>query len=66
MFKLPNDQKWHDNLALITENLEISAGYIDPKLDDVYFSNMVLKQNEIFNSELKCMEKENCPYGSKD
>ena len=66
MFKLPNDQKWHDNLALITEDLEVSAGYIDPKLDDVHFDNMPLKENEIFNSELKCMENENRPYGSKD
>jgi len=66
MFRLPNDQKWHDNLVLITENFEVSAGYIDPKLDDVHSDNCSLKQNEIFNSELKCMEKENCPYGSKD
>ncbi len=43
MYRLPNDQKWHDNLALITENLEVSAGYIDPKLDDVHFDDMPQK-----------------------
>jgi transcriptional regulator with XRE-family HTH domain len=35
MFKLPKNRKWYEELALLEGEHEVSAGYIDPVLDDV-------------------------------
>ena len=35
MFKLPNNKKWYEQLALLEGEHEISAGYLNPELDGI-------------------------------
>jgi len=65
MYNLPENQEWYNNLASLEAANEVSAGFIDPKLDGACNQKTDQQQPGYSHAEMKCMESEDRPYGAK-